>query len=832
MALSSTTTRQTYTGNGATAAFAFTMRVDQASWLKVDLDEVEQATGFSVELNADQGASPGGTVTFLVPPGVGVAIRLRRAVPLTQEATFGPYTRFPAQTVEQSLDQVVMAAQDTASDLVDLKAVVTNETTQGAAIIAQAQASAAAASAASAQSVADWVSIPGAGRAELLKKLAALKLTAGRVTWVGDSITEQGKTAGQGFTHQLEQAYQGITYSNQGVGGNTTLDVIARLPAITATAANLYVLAIGVNDARYNDGRGATTAAAYVANMTTIVNALKAAGGDVVVLSIWPTYGKDQFAALGRKATDDRFREWNAALETYCKGAGVPFVDAYTPISRAVGLGNVTTLAPDGVHPDYNGAAYIGTAGAKLYAAAILRGSVSPAEFVAMPAPAGKVFYKLVVPDNGAASDWISVQNLNPAPAAAEFYAYSGNPAVDVTNLVGAYNGAAAGFLNKAGDWPAVITFSSASFLTSLLTVMRGQAQGIRAWELYVSTDPAALTDPSHPTWVLHTRETSTAAWANNLAPAKRRGVFYRLQVDSSKGSDGTGGTTGIYVKVSKVWGGTPPVRWAHFNGVDQDKLRGDLIFSAAGGNVANAGEYLNNAANTYPYHLAWEAEDDHASLVLASDVSGGATARGIKAWSLYRSTDPASLTDAAHSSWVKVASGTGDQTVPLAGVAQPIATLTPNSTTPSVAGGKTFVTANTAPTTITEFTGGVDGQEVTVIVNDTNTSFSFVGGVGKFRGNGGQLFAAPQYASIRAIYSATLDRWLAIPSSPGVVSAIDISGTLKFGSATMVSAGAGTPEGVITAPVGSIFLRTNGGAATTLYVKESGAGNTGWVAK
>lgn len=46
------------------------------------------------------------------------------------------------------------------------------------------------------------------------------------------------------------------------------------------------------------------------------------------------------------------------------------------------------------------------------------------------------------------------------------------------------------------------------------------------------------------------------------------------------------------------------------------------------------------------------------------------------------------------------------------------------------------------------------------------------------------------------------------------------------------LTAGAGTPEGAVTAPVGSLFLRTDGGANTTLYVKESGAGNTGWIAK
>lgn len=40
---------------------------------------------------------------------------------------------------------------------------------------------------------------------------------------------------------------------------------------------------------------------------------------------------------------------------------------------------------------------------------------------------------------------------------------------------------------------------------------------------------------------------------------------------------------------------------------------------------------------------------------------------------------------------------------------------------------------------------------------------------------------------------------------------------------------GSGSPEGVVTATVGSVYRRTNGSSGTTLYVKESGSGNTGW---
>ena len=47
-----------------------------------------------------------------------------------------------------------------------------------------------------------------------------------------------------------------------------------------------------------------------------------------------------------------------------------------------------------------------------------------------------------------------------------------------------------------------------------------------------------------------------------------------------------------------------------------------------------------------------------------------------------------------------------------------------------------------------------------------------------------------------------------------------------------IIEKGNGTPEGVVEAPIGAIYQRLDGGASTTLYVKESGTGKTGWVAK
>lgn len=47
----------------------------------------------------------------------------------------------------------------------------------------------------------------------------------------------------------------------------------------------------------------------------------------------------------------------------------------------------------------------------------------------------------------------------------------------------------------------------------------------------------------------------------------------------------------------------------------------------------------------------------------------------------------------------------------------------------------------------------------------------------------------------------------------------------------TLFQAASGVPESGVVSPIGSIYLNKNGSTGTTLYVKESGTGNTGWRA-
>lgn len=98
------------------------------------------------------------------------------------------------------------------------------------------------------------------------------------------------------------------------------------------------------------------------------------------------------------------------------------------------------------------------------------------------------------------------------------------------------------------------------------------------------------------------------------------------------------------------------------------------------------------------------------------------------------------------------------------------------------------------------------------------------------FRLTGNSLAVGPSLSAQGS--NTNIDIRLSAKGTGAVV--VTGTGGIRHVSATGVAwlSGSGTPEGAVTAPVGSLFSRTDGGASTSLYVKESGTGNTGWVAK
>lgn len=201
---------------------------------------------------------------------------------------------------------------------------------------------------------------------DLLFELNQQQKTA---TWIGESITE-----GNNYDEKIAKIFPNINHVDKGIGGNTSKDVINRLYNIKSTQANLYVVAIGVNDIRYNDSRGATSKESYISNMATIIDNLQAVG-KVVVIGIWPHFYPDQYAALGLIETDKRIDEYNIALENLCKQKNVPFINPTPSIRKIITSDAVPLLIPDGIHP-------VNDTCKQLYADAVLKVNLTPSDYL------------------------------------------------------------------------------------------------------------------------------------------------------------------------------------------------------------------------------------------------------------------------------------------------------------------------------------------------------------------------------------------------------------------------------------------------------------------
>lgn len=470
-----------------------------------------------------------------------------------------------------------------------------------------------------------------------------------KICWVGDSITEQGKAGmgnGIGHTTLIQGLYPNIEYFNEGIGGNTTKNIIDRIDSIKAHSADLYVVAAGINDARYNDARGATNTAQYIENINTIVSSLQSTGAEVALVSIFPSFWKDQFSSLLRANTDLRFVEWNNAAKEYAKNHNILFLDAYTNIRKYINLSNVLTLIPDGVHPNYST-----VSGKQLYADSILYDTLPTSNYAGPYLPFGSHYYKLVIGDNMNPDKLCGIKNIQTSTPILDIFAQSANaPYSLISPGLGNFDASFAGYYNKANDYPMFMTFSTAIPLQSMAitgAIKTGTNinRGIRNFDLYYSTVEDALVDLNHSSWKLIRQERTTDAVTVNLYPTKRYGVNYMLKMSDSNDAGNT-------VKLKKISGSLPVRVWTQ-NVVANNPQYFTGIFSTSG---VTSDTYALTG-NTPSYIVSWEAEEDQRTIALESFNSS------LKNWTLYRSYQSFALKNPADPSWTVVATGNGDGT-------------------------------------------------------------------------------------------------------------------------------------------------------------------------
>lgn len=119
MTISSTTRKAgPYTGNGATVAFPFGFKVFDQTDIVVtatDADGIESTlsltTHYTVSLNVDQDASPGGTVTMVTAPTAGHLRTITSDVPELQAVALTNMGGFYPAVINAALDRLTILAQ-------------------------------------------------------------------------------------------------------------------------------------------------------------------------------------------------------------------------------------------------------------------------------------------------------------------------------------------------------------------------------------------------------------------------------------------------------------------------------------------------------------------------------------------------------------------------------------------------------------------------------------------------------------------------------------------------------------------------------------------------
>ena len=123
MTISSTTVKNSYSGNGSTTAFAYTFKIFANTDLQVI---IRSSTGTETVKTltthytvSGVGDASGGNVTFTSgnTPASGETVVIRRAVPQTQAIDYIANDPFPAESHEEGLDRATMTTQQVQEEL-------------------------------------------------------------------------------------------------------------------------------------------------------------------------------------------------------------------------------------------------------------------------------------------------------------------------------------------------------------------------------------------------------------------------------------------------------------------------------------------------------------------------------------------------------------------------------------------------------------------------------------------------------------------------------------------------------------------------------------------
>ena len=187
----------------------------------------------------------------------------------------------------------------------------------------------------------DW---PELGKySEHNKRYTNLYDNEDRVVFMGNSITQNWETT-------LPEFFEGKSYINRGISGQTTPQMLIRFrPDVIDLKPKVVIILAGINDIAENTGP--STVKMISDNIISMAELAKVNGIDVIISSILPA--KD-ISWRTRVNPQSKISGVNKIIEQYAKENGIIYLDYYSSmVDKNNGL--KTNYGSDSVHPNKKG---------------------------------------------------------------------------------------------------------------------------------------------------------------------------------------------------------------------------------------------------------------------------------------------------------------------------------------------------------------------------------------------------------------------------------------------------------------------------------------------
>ena len=299
MTVSTTNTRDSYSGNGSTTVFAYTFKIfdedDITVILRDDATATEstqiKTTHYSVSGVGDAG---GGNITFVTAPATGKTVVLIRSTPLTQITDYTPNDPFPAESHENALDKLTFITQELQEEIG--RAIKVSQTNE----IATAEFTVGATARAN-----KVLGFDGDGDLTVLQEIGIFRGTDATVTTADYDARDLVKST---TAAQLNNVYIALQDSPTGTAlTNTTywaliVDAVSAATSATNAATSATNASTSETNASNSESAAATSASASATSATAAANSATAA--QTAEANTLAAYDNFDDRYLGAKASD------------------------------------------------------------------------------------------------------------------------------------------------------------------------------------------------------------------------------------------------------------------------------------------------------------------------------------------------------------------------------------------------------------------------------------------------------------------------------------------------------------------------------------------------